>query len=205
MSDSNENLVEEVINEEIKQEAVIEEKQEDTVAFTTHKKLLGQFKQTQKSSRDQAARIAELEADRDNTEKAQLEQKQEYKKLYENALSKISTMETESVEKEKALVNEHKRRALERELGGLRKSDYFKFADLSNIVIADDGLVDENSVKFEANRYRQEFPELLKASKKVEMNNQAPSNDGIIKQNKSVQEMSKQERSNNKRDFLSKK
>ena len=208
MDESNENLVDDTSTE--KAEPQLESTseilpQDDAVAYATHKKLLGQFKANQKAARDLAAKVAELETDKENATKSKLEEKQEYKKLYDNALGKIQAMETESIEKDKALVDGHKRRALEKELGGLRKSDYFKFADLGNIVIGDDGLVDVNSVKFEANRYRQEYPELLSTSKKIEVNNRAPSQDGIIKQQKGAKEMSKNDRSNSKRDFLTKK
>jgi hypothetical protein len=208
MSEDNENLVDEVINnaeESIIDSGPSQESQDDAVSYSTHKKLLGQFKSNQKAARDLAAKVAQLEAEREDSEKTKLEQKEEYKQLYENATNKLKQMEVESLEKEKALVDEHKRRALEKELGGLRKAEYFKFADLSNIVIGDDGLVDDNSVKFEANRYRQEFPELLTATKKLSINNQAPSNDGIIRPNKSAKEMNRDDRSASKRNLISKK
>ena len=209
MSDSKNDLVDETINQEQETSSKIEDNaemgQDDSVAYATHKKLLSQYKQNQGAAKNLAARIAELESEKENAQKSKLEEKQEYKKLYDNALGKIRSMETEAKEKESALVSEHKRRALEKELGGLRKSEYFKFADLSNIVIGDDGLVDENSVKFEANRYRQEFPELLQATKKVQVNNQAPSNDGIVKPERSLKEMNRTDRSESKRDYLRKK
>jgi len=209
MSDSNDNLVDENTNQNEDIQETIEdnhsELSSDSVAYQTHKKLLNQHKAAQKAQRDLAAKVAELEAERENAQKSKLEEKEEYKKLYEFQVEKNKAMEAEARAKDEALVEGVKKRALEKELGGWKKASYASFADLSNIVIGDDGLVDMNSVKIEANRYRQEYPELIESNKRVTVNNQAPSNDGIIKPNKSAKEMSRDARSTSKRDFLTKK
>lgn len=213
MSESNENLVDGSNNEapqENSKEASSNEVSQietssDSVSYDSHKKAIGQLKNSQKRERELSERLADLETDRDNEVKSRLEEKQEYKKLYENQVSQNSKILAEIAEKEKALVNDHKRRALEEELGGLKKSQYFKFANLDDIVISDDGTVDQNSVKFEANRYRQEFPELINQTKTVILNNQAPSNDGIVNKQKSASEMSTDERAEFVRNNLRKK
>lgn len=193
--------IQEESHAEIVSEPVVEEKQ--VVAWESHQKLLNQRKADQKKAKELEAQLRAMQDQVKQAENAKLEEKQEYKKLYEATKAELETKKREQEEKERIIVNKEKQAALSRELGGLRNDAYFRFAELDNIVIDDSGLVDQNSVRLEANRFRQAFPELIAASQPVRVNSQAPSGaNPVVGQQKTAKEMSGAEREAIKKQIL---
>lgn len=215
MSDENtENVAEETHNQEIMHEMAEETadqvesdaervRREQVVAWESHQKLLNQRKADQKKARELEAEVQALRESIKQQENAKLEEKQEYKKLYEATRQELEAKKREQEERDKIIVNKEKQAALAKELGGLKNDAYFKFAELENIVIDDSGQVDQNSVRLEANRFRQAFPELIASTPSVRVNSQAPSGNGpVLNQPKSPREMSASEREAIKRQML---
>lgn len=216
MSDENiVNTAEETQEPQIQHEAANEEapaqfeteaeqtRHEQVVAWESHQKLLNQRKADQKKARALEEEVRALRDSIKQQENAKLEEKQEYKKLYEATRAELEAKKREQEERDKIMVNKEKQAALAKELGGLKNDAYFKFAELENIVIDDAGQVDQNSVRLEANRFRQAFPELVISTPSVRVNSQAPSGNGpVINQPKTAKEMSAAEREATKRQML---
>lgn len=169
--------------------------QEQVVAYETHQKLLNQRKADQRKARELEDKVRQLTESIKSAENAKLEEKQEYKKLYEATKVELEAKKREQEERDRIIVNKEKQAALNKELGGLKNDAYFRFAELDNIVIDDSGQVDLTSVRLEANRFRQNFPELITPSNPVRVNNQAPSGDApVLSHQKDAREMSSSER-----------
>ena len=190
-------------NEQVVPETAEEEKSEQVVAWESHQKLLSQRKADQKKARQLEQEARELREQLKSIQNAKLEEKQEYKKLYEASRAELESIKREQEEKERIMVNKEKQAALIKELGGLRKNDYLKFADLENIVIDDSGQIDSNSVRLEANRFREAYPELIASKNPVRVNSQAPAgNSPVLNQAKKASELSGAEREAIKRQML---
>jgi len=191
-------------DQQIVSEPEVEAPQDDSVSYDSYQKLLRQRKADKAKALEMQAQLESLLEEKKARETEELKQQNKYEELYKATLQENEAMKAERKAQEKALVDEHKRRELDKELGGLSKSDYFRFANLDNILIADDGTVDLNSVKIEANRFRKEYPELIRPSRNVNINSQAPSNDGKILNKPSVdaKSMSAEQRSAYKEKFL---
>lgn len=107
------------------------------------------------------AKIAQMEADNSSRETATLEQNKEFQRLYELEQAKNAELNSSLAEKSEKFIKSHKLNAVKEAVGGFKKKEYVKFIDTSKILVDDNGLVDENSVKNEVDRIRKEFPELL--------------------------------------------
>lgn len=205
-------IVNEIVEPVVQDEVVVEVPEdlnpeptpEQVVAYDTHAKLLNQRKNDQGKLKEMADQLEQMKSQVKQQETAKLEEKQEYKKLYEASQNELEGIRKENQLKEKALVDDHKRRALEKELGGLKNAEYFRFADLSNIVVDEDtGLVDGNSVRLEANNFRKNYGELLTSTPSVRVNSNAPQNRAdILTQKVSAQEMTADQRSAYKRNII---
>ena len=103
-----------------------------------------------------------------------LEADKKYKELYEKERDdKVKALEQIKVER-KNFLDSHKVNYLIQELGGLGRSEYIKHANLNAIEINEDGTIDQNSLKKEADRFRQEHAVLLKNFKLPTLPNEAP-------------------------------
>jgi len=200
----NEPNVENHVNPPQNEPIVSDPSEEDVVSYKNHEKLLNQRKADQQKMRSMEAELEKMRNDIKAAETAKLEEKQEYKKLYEHTLGELESVRNEISEKEQALVNDHKMRAVEKELGGLKNNAYLRFIDLSNVVINEEnGMVDKNSVAFEANRIRSEFPEIIAAAPSARINSQAPSQKSdILHAPKSAAELNKNQRESLKRNII---
>jgi len=179
------------------------EREDQFVAWESHQKLLNQRKADQRRAKELEKQYRELQQQLKEQEHRKLEEKQEYKKLYEASQSELDRLRAEQQEKQRIMVNKEKQAALVKELGGLHREEYIRFADLDAIVIEDSGEIDRNSVRLEANRFRESYPQLIKSETPVRINSQAPSGPSqTLNNQKSAGQMSTSEREHVKRQML---
>lgn len=109
-----------------------------------------------------------LEADRQRLldekalrEKDELIKNEQWKQLYETEKSEKLKFENELKNNKEQYVTTAKVNAVMQLLGGLKKDSYSKYIDTSKIEVREDGTLDQESIRREADRYRQEYAELL--------------------------------------------
>lgn len=109
-------------------------------------------------------------------EKQSLEDKEEWKLLYEKEKEEGSKARVELENKSKFFVDTSKINSVVQKLGGFKKNEYSKFVNTSNVDVLEDGTFDRDSIAREVDRIKQEFPELLLGPKPSKMPNEAPAN-----------------------------
>lgn len=136
---------------------------EEQVSYATYKKLLDQRKADRERARELQAKLDAAEAERGDAEKARLAEQQRFKELYEAEKKRAEELNGKLSSMTQAQIEARKREALKAELGGVRKDDYLKFADMSAIQVNEDGTVDTDAVKAAAAKFREAYPELVTA------------------------------------------
>lgn len=130
-------------------------------------KYKAKLKETEAKLNQKAEELEALTRERMEAEK-------QYKELYEKEREeKAKALEQIKVER-KNFLDSHKINYLVQELGGLQRPEYIKHANLNAIEINEDGTVDMNSLKKEADRFKQEHAVLLKNFKMPVLPNEAP-------------------------------
>lgn len=169
------------------------EESNDLVSKTVledYKKDMFKYKQAAKE------RELELQKLRDQLalkEKQTLEEKEEWKTLYEREKEEKAKTLAELQKKSEFFLDTSKKNAVVQRLGGFKKDSYTRFIETSKIDVRDDGTFDEDSINKEVDRIKQEYPELLKiGNPQGKMPNEAPSNMGRP-QDKNLKGMSTQE------------
>ncbi len=133
----------------------------DSVSLESHKRLLAQRKADRARARDLEAQLAQVQADKEQAEADRLAEENKYKDLYEKSEKSKKELETKLSEMTTTHVTREKKAALDKALGGIKKSEYLGFADLNSIEMNDDGTVDMESVATVANKFRESYPELV--------------------------------------------
>ena len=133
----------------------------DMFKFKEQSKALAEELQALKNERA-AERTDKLKAD------------QEYKTLFEEEVARREKLEAETQSQKQQFVDSSKLNAVVTALGGFKKDSYIKFVDANNVQMTDGGTIDSESLKAEADRVRQEYPELLKAASTASLPNTAP-------------------------------
>ncbi len=140
---------------------------------------------------------AELQKLKDNStllEKQSLEEKEEWKLLYEREKEEKSRALGELEQKSSFFIDTSKKNAVVLQLGGFKKSSYVSFVNPASIEVKEDGTFDEDSITREVDRIKQEFPELIKAaSSPGKMPNEAATNFSNSSQDKKLNTLSGQE------------
>lgn len=167
-----------------------EEKTHSDKAFRKVSDDMHKYKAGEKAALD---RVAELEQQIADKERAEQEKNGQYKKLYEDQLKINSDLKNTLSEKDDKFLKVQKLNAVKEQLGEFKKSEYNKFIDTSKIIIDNDGNVDLTTVENEVNRLKQQYPELLKVQVNSDLPDEAPESGSIL--TKSVKEMSTDERS----------
>ena len=169
---------------------VEEVKQEDLVSKTVledYKKDMFKFKSETRDLKDELQRLRDAQA---LNEKQSLEEKEEWKLLYEREKDEKAKALGDLESKSKFFIDTSKKNAVVQQLGGFKKDSYNRFIDTSKIDVRDDGTFDSDSVNKEVDRLKQEYPELLRiGSATGKMPNEAPVNMGQP-QDKNLSKMS---------------
>jgi len=157
-----------------KVEEKVEERTEDLVpkkVVEEYKKDLFKFKDKYRSTEEELKKLREQIA---LQEKASLEEKEEWKTLYEREKEAREKALSELEQKSQIFIDSSKKNAVVQRLGGFKKESYARFINTSNIEVNEDGTFNDDSLAAEVDRIKQEFPELLKMSTSTKMPNTAP-------------------------------
>ena len=140
-------------------------------AYSEVSKDMLKYKQEMKALQ---AQLAQVQADKEAADTAQLQEKEEWHQLYKIAETKLSTLAQERDAERNKFITFHKVNAVVEKLGGFKKPEYTKFIDTNAIEIDENGSVIEDTVLSQVERIRKEYPELIKQSQKQELPNAAP-------------------------------
>jgi len=100
---------------------------------------------------------------KDEEEEEDLKNKENYKKLYEKQKEEIEKAKKEAKEAKAKNIENAKKVALQAKLNVV-KPEYLQFADIDSIVVSDDGTVDEKSVDMVADKFREDYKDLVKTT-----------------------------------------
>ena len=160
----------------------VEEKEQKPENDLVSKKVVEEYKNDMfKYKAKMKETEAELQSLRDTqalSEKQNLEDKEEWKLLYEREKDEKAKALGDLEIKSKFFIDTSKKNAVVQKLGGFKKDSYVSFVDTSKIDVRDDGTFDSDSIQREVDRIKQDFPELLKATASGKMPNEAPINMG---------------------------
>lgn len=162
------------------------------------KKVLEDFKADFFKQKEKARQLEEeLQRHRDEKailEKKALEEKQEWKVLYEKEKAEREKAVSELKSKADLFINTSKINAVVQLLGGFKKESYAKFINTSNIETNEDGTFTAESIRKEADRIKQEYPELIVGVQAPKIPGTAPRTiDQNINQTKSLHDLSIEE------------
>lgn len=173
----------------------------EVVSKDAYSKVSSDMHRYKQEAKAMAAKLAEIEAEREARDRAALEEKEQWHTLYKKAEKKLKDIENERVTEKTKFIESHKINAVLQNLGGFKKTEYNKFIDVNNIQVGDDGTVDEQTVTSEVERLKKEYPELIKAKPVQPL----PSNASRDFKVKPVTEMSADERAALRRQLLTNK
>jgi hypothetical protein len=155
-------------------EAKASSQEEDLVPKKAYTEVAADMHKYKTEVREAKAQLVKEKEEKEALIREKLEEQKRYQELYEKERDeKSKALEQIKVER-KNFLDSHKVNYLIQELGGLAKPEYIKHANLNAIEINDDGQVDQNSLKKEADRFRQEHAVLLKNFKLPTLPNEAP-------------------------------
>lgn len=142
--------------------------------------LLNEKKREQLRNKQLEEELASLKAMLRKQEDEKLEEKQEYKTLWENTQREKEETEQKFFQLQNSLVKEKKIKEFNKVLGTqLAKDRYYDFVNFEDIIINEDGTVNKDSVKYAVNLLRENYPEIASRSEFPRVGSQAASNTGI--------------------------
>lgn len=169
-----------------------ETEQNEVVSPETHKRLLAQRKADQERARRAEEELTTLRAEKEAATAAQLAEQKRFEELYTSEKAKREAAEQRATELTQKQIDAAKQSALVRELGGVKKDEFLRFADVASIRVNEDGSVDPDSLREVATKFRQSYPELLNGKPAAGMGNVAAA-DPTPPKDKPLHEMTTQE------------
>ena len=168
------------------------EENQNGVSVDSYKRLLAQRKADRAKARDLETQLAQVQAEREQAEADRLAEQNKYKELYEKSEKSKKELETRLSDMTQSQITKEKKAALDKALGGIKKSEYLGFADLASIQMNDDGTVDMDSVATVANKFRESYPELVPTKTAGKLPYEAP-REGAPKTERKLSELSPKE------------
>ena len=194
MSEENQELNQETVSEELnlekkieldkasKPEAYKEEEPQADVDGLIKKKnqLLNETKQERLKRQKLEEELNSLKAMLRKQEDEKLEEKQEYKTLWENTQREKEEIKEQYYSLQNSLVKEKKIKEFNKVLGNsLSKERYYDFVNFNDIIVDEDGTINKDSVKYAVNLFRENYPELVSRNDFPKVGSQAPSNNRL--------------------------
>ena len=146
-------------------EPVATEKKTDTVAYETHKKLLGEKKSLQERLLEAESKLNEFQSSVEQRERQELETQNRFKELYEGLKGENENLKNEITQRDIRMQDALKVDAFEKSLGDrVIDRKYSGFINTKNIMIdPSSGVVDELSAQKEVERVLAEDPEIVRS------------------------------------------
>jgi len=148
--------------------------QKDVVSYTSYSKALSQLKQHQTKARELEAKLNEYQAHEEQRERERLEAEKKYQELYQKERQEKEQLSNQLHQTRKEFIDTRKLAALNSKVGGVKKSEYWSFANLEAIEISEDGRIVEESLEAEAQRFRSNYSDLLKPAQAPSLPAHAP-------------------------------
>lgn len=158
-----------------------EQSGEDLDALVKKKnELLNEKKREQQKNRQLVEELESLRSMFKRQEEEKLEEKQEYKTLWENTQKEKDQIKNDYLSLKNNLVREKKIKQFDKIIGlPLNKERYYDFVDLDSIIVEADGNINKDSVRYVANLFRENYPELTPRQNFPKVGSQSASNEGI--------------------------
>jgi len=162
------------ISDQVDPQEAVPPKQDDSVAYSTYKRVLDQRKADSSKLKTVEEELNALRAEKASSEEAKLAEQGQFKELLEAEKLKSEELQRSLNDHNSRSIARNKEEALRKELGPLKNDEYLKFADVESISMDADGNIDLESVKQSALKFRDNYPDLLK-SESSGLPNNAPS------------------------------
>lgn len=154
----------------------VEEKPEDKfVSKRAYQEVSADMHTYKKEMKSLQAEVEKMRADESSRLEAEQVKNGEFQKLADSYKQKFEEADAARQAEKEQVVNFHKLHSVENAIGGFQRSEYAKMAvNLDAIKVDENGIIDEESLKLETSRIRQEHPSLLKTTDKPRLPNLAP-------------------------------
>ena len=139
----------------------VKQEEKSSVDFDAYKNVRSDMFKYKDRARSLEQELAQLRADAEAREQAELERQKNYEELYQREKNARESLKSEVDAERARLQRSQKLHAVRAELP-LKKPEYAeKFIDLDAISIGEDGTPDRNSVAEAVEFFKREYPELL--------------------------------------------
>lgn len=176
------------------------DEKEEFVPRKAYEEISNDMHKKKRLLKETQAELARLKAEREIEAREALKAQEDWKGVAERIEAENQELAKQNEKIKKASENKDKIRAVIQAIGGFKKDSYVRWIEVDNIAIDENGNVNRNDVQREADRIRQEYPELLKSSKSVNLPNEAPNSD--VGGEKSYNQMTEAEKAAYKRKLL---
>lgn len=119
-------------------------------------------------------KLKAFELEKEDRTRDEAERQKKFEELYKQEKAKAESANKILQDRERALLNQFKLNAVKSQIGELQKDEFTKFINLENVEIDDNGQPILDSVRAEAERFKQEFPMCIKKSATGGLPSQAP-------------------------------
>lgn len=151
-----------------------EEKEQKFVPADAYQSLQQKAAAEAKEKADLKAKLAQMEADQKAREEREMAEKQQFEDLWKKEKEEKEQI-AQRMQKNDELYRESiKKSHLKDMLGGKIKDQYLDFADLSKIQLDDAGRPDSESLKQIADKFREDYPELIPRQEGPDIGNIPP-------------------------------
>jgi len=133
----------------------------DFVKYETYQRIVSEKKKRDEQLGEMSKRVQELESQQKQREEQELRAKEDYKKLLDLREKELS--ETKSKLNEFSVMQklEKKAQAFVNAVGGLKKQEYMNLVDFDQIILTEEGTIDQMSLEKYKDEWVQKFPETL--------------------------------------------
>jgi len=134
----------------------------ETIAYDTHKKLLGQRKSDQEKMRGLEQRVADLVNANEEAEEVKLKEQGKWQEMAGRSETKVKELESEILGYKDSVNKAVKLTSFRDQLGGtVDHPSYYDYVNVDEIMIDQEtGVVDTSSVEQVANQFKKEHPKL---------------------------------------------
>ena len=185
MSDKNDSVVE----SQASQTESTQETKEQYVAKKAYEEVSKDMHKYKSKAREIEAMKNELEAKLKSIEEQKLMEEKRWQELYEKEREEKTTIASAREKDLEMFLRSAKKNALKQELGGGVKDVYLNHAAIDEIDVNDDGTLSSESVLRVANKFRQDFPEVIPSGDNLNIS--ASSSPTKIADNKDENDISK--------------
>lgn len=157
------------------------ENKDAQVSLKAYENVTKDMHKNKQKAKSLEAENNELRAQMKAQDEQKMQEKQQWKELYEKREAELVQAQKEAKDKDELYTRSSKLAALKQEIGGNIRDEYLQFAELSDISITD-GIVDKDSLLDVANSFRKKHGPLIPQSDNVNITGQAPNSSNVSTQ-----------------------